>query len=168
MKAVVVYESLWGNTKAVARAVADGIGSGTPCLATDEALPETIAQADLVVAGAPVLGFSLGSEQMRSAIARDEAHAPTPPDLSRPSLRSWLERLPHGTGRSAAFETRIWWSPRGATGDIEDRFTKAGYRPIAKARKFVVSGKYGPLREGEIERAREWGRELATAIGARG
>lgn len=35
MKAVVVYESLWGNTKAVARAVADGIGPGTPCLSLE-------------------------------------------------------------------------------------------------------------------------------------
>lgn len=168
MKAVVVYESLWGNTKAVARAVAEGIGPGTPCLTTDEAPPETVADADLVVAGAPVLAFGLGGEKVRSMIARDEARAPTPPDLSHPSLRSWLERLPHGTGRSAAFETRIWWSPRGASSDIEDRFSRAGYQPIAKARKFVVTDKYGPLREGEIERAREWGRELAAAIGAGG
>src|SRR5204863_5258064 len=156
MKAVVVYESLWGNTKAVARAIADGIGPGTPCLTTDEAPSEAIADVDLVVAGAPVLGFSLGGEQIRSAIARDEAHAPMPPDLSHPSLRSWLERLPRGSGRSAAFETRIWWSPRGATSDIQDRFVRAGYRPIAKARKFVVTDKYGPLREGELERARQW------------
>jgi hypothetical protein len=168
MKAVVVYESLWGNTKAVARAVADGIGPGTPCLTTDEAGPEAVADADLVVAGAPVLAFSLGGDKIRAAIARDETHAPTPPDLSHPSMRSWLERLPAGSGRSAAFETRIWWSPRGAAGDIENRFARAGYRPIAKAKKFVVTDKYGPLREGEVERARQWGRGLATAVAAGG
>jgi flavodoxin len=28
MKAVVVYESLWGNTAAVARAIAEGMGLG--------------------------------------------------------------------------------------------------------------------------------------------
>jgi hypothetical protein len=166
MKAVVVYESLWGNTAAVARAVAHGIGPEARCLTTDEASPEAIADADLVVAGAPVLGFHLGGEQIRAAIARDEAHAPKPPDLSHPSLRSWLDRLPRATGRSAAFETRIWWSPRGATGDIETRFERAGYRPIAKAQKFVVADKYGPLREGELERARRWGHELAIAVGS--
>jgi len=168
MKAVVVYESLWGNTKAVAQAVADGIGPGTSCLTTDEAGPQTVADADLVVAGAPVLAFSLGDDKIRAAIARDEAHAPTPPDLSHPSMRSWLERLPAGSGRSAAFETRIWWSPRGAAGDIENRFTRAGYRPIAQAKKFVVTDKYGPLREGELERARQWGHELATAVATGG
>lgn len=39
MKAVVVYESLWGNTKAVARVVADGTGPGTPTLASKAGPP---------------------------------------------------------------------------------------------------------------------------------
>jgi hypothetical protein len=163
MKAVVVFESLWGNTAAIARAIADGIGPEARCLTTDEASPEAIANADLLVAGAPVLGFRLGGEQIRGAIARDEASSPKPPDLSHPSLRSWLETLSPGTGGSAAFETRIWWSPRGATGDIETRLERAGYHPIAKAQKFVVNDKYGPLRDGELERARTWGQELASA-----
>lgn len=163
MKAVVVYESLWGNTAAVARAIAEGIGPETKALTTDTASAETIAHADLIVVGAPILGFSLPTDQMRDSVARTETDAPTPPDLSHPSLRSWLDSLPTGRGRAAAFETRIWWSPRGATGDIEGRLRRAGYRTIAKAQKFVVKDKYGPLREGELDRARQWGRELAQA-----
>jgi flavodoxin len=168
MKAVVVYESLWGNTAAVAKSIADGIWPGARVVATDRPPAEVLADTDLVVAGAPVFGFSLPTEQIRDAIARDEADAPVPPDLSRPSLRSWLEALPRGTARSAAFETRIWWSPRGATGDIEQRLAQAGYRTVAKAKKFVVQGKYGPLREGELERARQWGEELARSVAAEG
>jgi flavorubredoxin len=119
------------------------------------------------VAGAPVLGFSLANDQMLANVARGEAGAPTPPDLSHPSMRSWLEQLPATAhARAAAFETRIWWSPRGATGDIEERLRRAGYRTIAKPQKFVVKDKYGPLREGELERAREWGKSLAAAIAA--
>jgi hypothetical protein len=38
--------------------------------------------------------------------------------------------------------------------------------PIDKAHKFVVRHKYGPLREGELHRAREWGRKLKQAIEA--
>jgi flavodoxin len=163
MKAVVVYESLWGNTATIARAIAEGIGPEARALTTDAASPRTIAEADLVVAGAPVLGFSLGSDKIRDSVAKSEATAPTPPDLAHPSLRSWLEALPHGHGRSAAFETRIWWSPRGATGDIEKRLERAGYRRIAKANRFVVTDKYGPLRDGEVERARRWGKELAQS-----
>ncbi len=146
MKAVVVFESLWGNTAAVARAVAQGIGPEARCLSTDEASPEAIADADLVVAGAPVLGFHLGGEQIRAAIARDEAHAPKPPDLSHPSLRSWLDGLPQATGRSAAFETRMLVVAARSRRRHRDRVSRrAGLpTPIAKAQKFVVEDKYGP------------------------
>ena len=166
MKAVVVYESLWGNTAAIARAIAEGIGPGTRAVTTDAASASELAEAGLVIAGAPVLAFSLPTDAVRDSVARTEAHAPTPPDLAHPSLRSWLDALPAGSGPAAAFETRIWWSPRGATSDIEKRLERAGYRLIAKAQKFVVNDKYGPLREGEEDRARRWGRELASAVGA--
>lgn len=162
MKAVVVYESHWGNTAAVARQIAEGIGPETRCLTTDAATPQALSDADLVVVGAPVIGFALARDAMRESI-RVEASAPHPPDVSHPSLRGWLEALPRADGRSAAFETRIWWSPRGATGDIETGLRKAGYRTITKAQKFVVEDKYGPLREGELERAYRWGQELAAA-----
>ena len=162
MNAVVVYESLWGNTAAVAREIAAGIGPGAVALHTDEATPAVVANAELIVAGAPVIGFNLATEGMLENVANEGS--PTPPDLGHPSMRSWLDGLPAGQGVSASFETRIWWSPRGATGEIERRLRSAGYPPIAKGQKFVVKGKYGPLRDGELERARAWGRELAEAI----
>ena len=164
MHAIVVYESLWGNTAAVARAIAEGLGSSTRAFATDEVPTDQVASADLIVAGSPVFGFNLPTEAVRAGIARSETDGPTPPDLSHPSLRSWLDALPEGNGRSEAFETRIWWSPRGATGAIEKRLSRAGYQPMAKAQKFVVRDKAGPLRDGELDRARQWGRDLAAQL----
>ncbi len=164
MRAIVVYESLWGNTATIARAIAEGIGPDARPLTTDEATPAVVAEADLIVAGAPVLGFRLPSDAIRDSIATGERNAPTPPDLSHPSMRTWLAGLPAGHAGAAAFETRFRWSPGGATGGIESGFKGAGYRPMAKAQKFVVTGKYGPLREGEVERARRWGEELARAV----
>ena len=35
---------------------------------------------------------------------------------------------------------------------------------IARPIGFVVAGRFGPLRDGEVERAREWGAELAKAL----
>ena len=163
MHAIVVYESVWGNTEAIARAVADGLGPDVRAYPTDEVPAEELASADLIVAGAPVFAFGLPTEGIRDRILRDEADAPAAPDLSHPSLRSWLDALPLGHGCSAAFETRIWWSPRGATDSIQKRLTRLGYPPIARAEKFVVRDKYGPLREGELDRARAWGRELRAA-----
>jgi len=165
MQAIVVYESHWGNTEAVARAIAEGIGPGARAFATDEAMPEDVAAADLVVAGAPVIAFALPRGGAEKQLAAD-TKGPRPADLSHPLLRAWLESIPAGRGGFAAFETRIWWSPRGATGTIESRLAKAGYRRLAKAERFIVGGAYGPLREGELERARAWGATLAAAATA--
>ena len=165
MKAVVVYESHWGNTAEVARAIASGLGPDTPVLATDEATGSVLSDADLVVAGAPVIAFRLATDSMRERIAED-VQAPSKPDLTHASMRDWLSQLPAGKGLAAAFETRIHWSPGGATGAIERGLQTAGYRRVAKGRRFFVTGTYGPLRVGELEAARAWGSELAHALQA--
>lgn len=164
MKAVVVYESLWGNTAAVAKAIAEGIGEGARAMSTGEAAGEALADVELIVGGAPLLGFSLPTTSMRDSIGSNPAHSSHPPNLSHPSMRQWLESLPAGTGRSAGFETRIWWSPGSAAKTIERGLTRVGYRPAAKTHRFIVQGKYGPLRAGELERAKLWGAELAQAL----
>jgi flavodoxin len=166
VNAVVVYESHWGNTRAVAEAIAEGIGAGARALNTDEATADVVAAADLVVAGAPVMGFSLPRDGTLKQLAGD-TKGPTPPDVSHPLMRTWLDALQERSAWGAAFETRIWWTLRGATGSIESKLARAGYRRLAKAERFVVGGAYGPLREGELERAREWGAELARALDAK-
>lgn len=161
MKAVVVYESLWGNTAAIARSVAEGIGPQARALSTAEATGEAMAGVDLIVAGAPLIAFRLLTEGTRRSIERDPKHARKPPNLSSPSMRSWLAALPEGSGRSAAFETRFRWSPGSATGAIARELARRGYRRIAQDQRFLVTGTYGPLAAGEMERAKAWGAELA-------
>jgi hypothetical protein len=162
MKAIVVYESLWGNTAAIARAIAEGIGPEARAMSTAEATAAEIAGADLIVAGAPVHAFSLPSEQSRKNAG---GNGKTPaPDLSHPAMRSWLSTLPAGQGRSAAFETAFKWSPSGATSSIGQALQRAGYRPVSKAHRFLIAGGSGPLRDGELEKAKAWGAELARAM----
>jgi hypothetical protein len=71
-----------------------------PALSTAEAVGEAIAKTDLIVAGAPVLGFKLPTQKIRDGI-RDDKKAP-PADLSQPMLRTWLDTIPAGHGRGAA------------------------------------------------------------------
>ena len=167
MHAIVVYKLHWGNTAAVARAIAEGLGADATALTTSEATPDVVATADLVVAGAPVMAFGLPSETMVANSAKDPK-APVPADVSHPSLRHWLDELGAmggpGAHQAAAFETKLWWSFGGATGAIETGLRKAGFRTVARGEKFVVKGAYGPLREGELERARSWGMQLAKSI----
>ena len=164
MKAVVVYESLWGNTAAIARAIAAGLGPDAQALSTAEATPEALAGAGLLVAGSPLFAFQLPTDKIRETIRGKAATFPAPPDLSHPALRTWLESLPHGTGRAAAFETRLWWSPGGATGAILKALKTAGYEPLARGKRFRVAGMTGPLKAGELERARDWGQRLARDL----
>jgi flavodoxin len=162
MKAIVVYESLWGNTAAVARAIAEGIGAEATVLSASEATPAALAGADLIVAGAPLLGFRVPNDSMLKSIRQGPQKVA--PDLSQPAMRAWLDGLSKGQGRSAAFETRIWWSPGSAAKAISSALEQLGYAPLAKPERFIVEGRYGPLREGELERAKAWGVELAKTI----
>jgi hypothetical protein len=166
MNAIVVYESHWGNTESVARAVAEGIGSDARVLNTDQATGLALADLDLIVAGAPVIAFALPREGARRQLAGD-VKAPRPADVSHPLLRTWLDALPRGNGWAAAFETRIWWSPRGATSTIESKLERCGYRRLASPERFLVNGGYGPLKAGELERAHQWGARLAQAVATR-
>jgi hypothetical protein len=173
MKAVVVYESLWGNTAAVAAAIAGGLGEGARAISTADATAEAIAGADLVVAGAPLLGFSLPTEKMLDGIRANPGLGAPPPDLSHPLMRTWLAGPAAALGRAskplaAAFETAIWWSPGSSAKTILKELEAVGCRPLAKGHRFVVGAKYGPLRKGELEAAREWGTELARLVAAAG
>ena len=165
MKAIVVYESHWGNTAAIARAIAEGIGPGARALTTTAAKGDAIAGADLIVAGSPLLGFSLPTEDMLRSIASPQPGAPGPADTSHPSMRSWLEKLTPGAGKYAAFETRAWITLGDAVTAIGKLLAAKGYTQAAPPEKFKIKGKYGPLKDGELERARAWGAELAKTLG---
>jgi hypothetical protein len=166
MNALVVYESIWGNTAAVARAIAEGIGDGARVLSTAEATPDTLSGCDLLVVGSPLLGFSVPNDRMIDGIRSNPTHAGHHTDTSQPPMSAWLETVPAGTARLATFETRIWWSPGSAAKGIAKALAPRGYRPIDdKGERFLVKGSYGPLKDGELERAREWGARLAGSAG---
>jgi len=166
MKAIVVYESLWGNTAAIARAIAAGLGPDVLAVPTGETSLKLLADVDLIVAGSPVHDFSLPSERSRERVRMSSDEAPRPAELSQPTLRSWLHLLPSGSAFGAAFDTQVRDPFGNAAPAIAHLLDQAGYRIIAPPEKFIVSGKYGPLRRGEIRRARDWGRQLAESLRA--
>ncbi len=166
MNAVVVYESLWGNTAAIAHAIAEGLGAGTRALSTAEASSTSLSGVDLLVVGAPVLAFKMPSERTLKSLSVAPADAPAPPDLSQPPMKVWLEALPAGRGYAAAFDTQVRGPFGSAASSIRKSLEHAGYRSLGKPTGFIVGGKYGPLKEGELDRARVWGEDLARAYAA--
>jgi flavodoxin len=170
MTALVVYESLWGNTAAIAHAVAEGIGPGTRVAHTGEADPAEAATVDLLVIGAPVHAFGLPTSGTKASVAtRHLAPGDLEPELNQPPVRDWLARIESGTGIAAAFDTRVRGPlGRGGASKIEKLLESKGFRVAHVSQGFLIANEKNPkspasmLREGEIERAREWGAKLAV------
>ena len=179
MRALVVYESMYGNTKEIAAAVADGLSSSIPVQSPEVRAAPTVIADDigLLVVGGPTHAHGMSKADSRgSAAARvteDE-----PPVISRSiGMRDWLASLEAGSSpahvAAAVFDTRIkgprvfWGSAAHAA---EPQLRRAGATVIVPPESFLVGGprgpKYGALVEGEVERARRWGEELANAIPA--
>ena len=165
MRSLVVYESWFGNTRRIAEEIAAALAQeGEVDLVTvDEPLPPLEAVDPLVV-GAPTHIHGLSSKRSREG-AVDQGAAGEPGI----GVRGWIDSLPNGVRgpRVAAFDTRankpvllVGSAARG----ISRRLRERGYLPAAKPQSFFVQGTPGPLEEGELERAAEWGRTLGNEV----
>ena len=174
MDTVVVYESMWGNTADVARAIAAGLGEGVLALSTEAATPELIANARLIVAGAPVHGLNLPTDGTRATAAKKTEGKPGPhADITGPSMRDWIEALPPGPRYCAAFDTGIRGPlGYGAAPAIIAKMEALGYTAIDEPQTYTVAlitrvNKSGALLlPGQEEKARAWGAKLATLMRA--
>ena len=175
MRALIVYESMYGNTHVVANHIADGLRPqfDVDVVPVEEATPERIAGADLLVVGGPTHVHSMSSEKSRKA-AKDSLSKPgsglrLDPDAETKGLRDWFHELAPVENRgAAAFDTRIDASPLltgRASHGIEKRLTKLGYDLVADPESFLVD-KTSHLLPGEAERAVEWAAELAASLAA--
>lgn len=146
MRAHVVYDSAYGNTKAVADAVVQGLEPlRAAAVAVADFDPATLSAGDLLVLGSPINGWR-----------------PTP------EITELLTQLGNGQLRgihAAAFDTRVRFFIHG---DAARKMTKllkeAGASIVSDPAPFYVRGTEGPLRSGELEKAANWAKTLATAL----
>jgi len=151
MSILIVYDSVFGNTAAIARAMADALAPShaVKLASVQEAADLDLRGVELLIAGSPTRGFR-PTPNMQEFVAR--------PDIS---------------GRAAAFDTRL--DPEGiqpaplrwvvaAGGYAADRLYQTlaahGCTMASPPTGFVVTGQEGPLKDGEIERAGAWARSL--------
>ncbi|HYM84673.1 MAG TPA: flavodoxin domain-containing protein [Candidatus Dormibacteraeota bacterium] len=166
MRALVVYESMYGNTARVAEAIAEGLGGATAVevsAAPDELPPDL----DLVVVGGPTHAHGMSRERSR----RDAADRASRPVISRRGIRDWIDGLrPPRPMDAASFDTRIN-GPELLTGSAAKGAARAlrgrGFK-VAATESFVLDGMkgepYDRMPSTELERARTWGRTLAERL----
>lgn len=166
MRALVVVESVFGNTRGVADAVAAGLGGRMDVRTVDVGTaPVDLGGIDLLVVGGPTHAFGMTRPSTRRS-ASEQSAGSVP--AAETGLREWLERLADGTCPAAAFDTRTDRPrlPGSAAGAAARRLRRAGHRLVVRPETFRVTGTQGPLLDGEQARARRWGEELAALVRA--
>lgn len=165
----VVFESLFGSTRQVAEAIADGVRETVPVSVLSVADASALAECDVLVVGAPTHAHSLSRPASRTEAerwARDPAkHLRFEGDSRAPGVREWIEFCPSVRVGYVAFDTRVDM-PRIFTGSaasaIAKHLQKRGLHEIVLPESFLVD-KDSHLLPSELDRARRWGREIAAA-----
>ncbi len=169
MSALVVYESMFGNTQSIARAIADGLASrmSVGIVEVGDAPSVIDPDVELLVVGGPTHAFGMSRPGTRQSAAQQAGH-----DLVSKGIgvREWLATVKGGSKgvAAAAFDTRINKPrvPGSAARAGQKRLSRLGFPIVAPAQSFWVTGTPGPLLAGEPERARRWGEKLESIVTA--
>jgi flavodoxin len=146
MKALIVYDSIYGNTEKIAEAMTGAItpSDEAKVLRAGEANPAELESLDLLIVGSPT-------------------HAGRPTAAVQDFLNKVTQESLKGI-KVAAFDTRVTSKFAkifgNAAGRIAGHLTKKGGVLIASPENFFVTGREGPLKEGELERAAGWAKGI--------
>ena len=169
MKAVVVYESMYGNTHLIADAIGRGLSARSEVLVipVTQAAPAVVEDADLVVVGGPTHVHGMSRPSTRKAAVEQAKDNPIDPAASGPGVREWLETVPATGASSAAFDTRAGVAPALVTGraskGIAKQLHQHGFGQVVEPESFLVD-KDNHLQPGEEARAEKWGARVAAAL----
>jgi flavodoxin I len=148
MKVLIVYDSVYGNTEEIAKAIGGAITGEVKVLRAGEVDPSELESLDLFIVGSPTQGGR-----------------PLQP------VQDLLKKIPESSlkGTSvAAFDTRAtakWVAIFGyAAGRIAKNLEKKGGSLVASPEGFFVKGTRGPLKEGELERAAAWAEGIVKSL----
>ena len=159
MKALVIYDSIFGNTEQIAQAIGKALGStiDVNTVKISDTSTEQLNEIQLLIVGSPTRAFN-----------------PTP------AINTFLKSIPANSLRdikTAAFDTgialddidssvgRFFIKRFGyAAKKISDKLIKKGGKSVLPPEGFFVEGNEGPLKKGELERAAEWAKQIITSM----
>jgi len=166
MKALVIYESMFGNTEAIARAIAAGLRETFDVTVADVSTMPRAFEMDLLVVGGPTHAFGMSRPSTREQAAQQGTVRPHAVDVG---IREYLDCSPTLTGlAAAAFDTKVDkpFLPGSAAHRAQRQLRRLGCHIVLSAQSFLVGGTAGPLKVDEEECARKWGTALAAAVTA--
>jgi len=152
MKAFIIYDSIYGNTEKIAQAIGNGLTGEVKVVRVGEVNPTELKTCDLLILGSPVHG-----------------------GRATPAIDAFIKKLPANSLQRksvAAFDTRFESEDQGvglrllmsviryAAERIAKDLVKKGGRLVAEPEGFIVENKEGPLKQGELERASKWAKEM--------
>ena len=147
---------MYGNTEKIAQAIGDGLTGEVKVVRVGEVNPSELKTCDLLILGSPVHG-----------------------GRATPALDEFIKKLPADflQGKSvAAFDTRFEAEEKGvglrllmsviryAAERLAKALVKKGGKLVAEPEGFIVENKEGPLKQGELERASKWAKQLSIAM----
>lgn len=141
MKTIVIYDSVFGNTKQIAESIASHLGENTKIQSIDQLSVEDWQDSELLIIGSPINGW-------------------------RPTekIKKWLSSLSNQSlmgKKVASFDTRVKLFIHGdAANQISKELQKAGAKTIVDPQAFFVAGSKGPLLPGEIDKAKLWAQSI--------
>ena len=146
MKALIVYDSVYGNTEKIARAVAAALAASgqVKALRVGEVNPSELESVDLLIVGSPTQG-GRATPAIKEFLSRIPAKA-----LSNVSVASFDTRIKNIVAKLFGY----------AGGRIADSLKEKGGNLAALPEGFIVEGNKGPLKEGELERAAVWAKGI--------
>lgn len=144
MKTLIVFDSVYGNTEKIANAIGSTIAGEVEVLRVSEVNPSEFETIDLLIIGSPT-------------------HAGRPTQ----AIQTFLKEITPTAFKNAdavAFDTRLSMKLVGIFGYAADKIAgslkKKGWTITVPPKGFFVKGKNGPLKEGELERAIDWTKEI--------
>jgi flavodoxin I len=148
MKALVIYDSKYGYTEKIAKAIGAAIGEEARVMKVGDVKVEDIAAYSYIIIGSPTQGGRM-----------------------TPAMKTFLDSLPADIFRGkrfAAFDTRMkslfvkmfGW----AAAKIEASIKEKGGNTTAQPQGFFVKSGKGPLADGELERATVWAKSIVAGV----
>jgi flavodoxin len=163
MKAVVIYDSLYGNTEKIAHAIADGLSGAMGASGSVEvtkvsdAHPDQLERLPLLLIGGPTHG-SRPSPAMHDLLNRIPQDALAGVQVAAFDTRTDPDKLTGATRVFAKILDRFGYAAPKISSSLEDK----GGQVVKLPEGFLVLGTEGPLQDGELERAADWGRQIVS------